>query len=496
MPRNEKKLFRGKIRSSIMIGRKKEIQELKYLYNKEDPQLVAIYGRRRVGKTYLIEETFSGQFTFKHVGISPLELDKNSMKKTQIEYFYKSLLSSGMEKTNMPESWLEAFYLLEKFLESRYDGSKQIVFLDELPWLDTPRSGFIQAFEAFWNSWAAFRKNLMVIVCGSANSWIVSKLINNHGGLYDRVTYEIKLSPFTLAECEEYYKQANIKMSRYDITQSYMIMGGIPYYMGYMKPNISLAQNIDNIFFAKGAKLKFEYDRLFSSVFNNPNAIKDIVNILSEKAIGFTRNEIIAKLNGPKSGGGLTNDLNALIASDFVIKYVPFGCSKRQEYYKLTDPLCLFYNRFMKNNSSVNENFWQENVASQAISSWRGLAFENVCFNHVKEIKMALGISGVSSYISSWMRKDKDKKGHQADMLIVRKDNIVNMCEMKFYSETFRVDKDYYLTLLGRQNALSGEISKKSVVLNTLVTTFGLEYNEYFGIFNNVITLDDLFFSK
>ena len=281
-----------------MIGRKKETAELNKLYDKNSAEFVAIYGRRRVGKTYLVDETFSGRITFRHAGLAPEDQkDAVGQLKNQLEHFYKSLLLHGMEECEKPKNWFDAFFLLEKFLQKIDTGTKQLIFIDELPWLDTPRSSFIQAFEGFWNTWACHRKNLMLVVCGSANSWILDKLINAHGGLYNRVTYEIKLSPFTLSECEDFYKSNNVKISRYDIVQSYMVFGGIPFYLGYVNGEYSLPQNIDNICFAKNAPLRDEYDRLFASAFQNPDYIKAIVNLLGTKNAGYTRAEILEKLD-------------------------------------------------------------------------------------------------------------------------------------------------------------------------------------------------------
>ena len=473
-----------------MVGREKEIEELNRLYHSGKAELVAIYGRRRIGKTYLVDETFKGNITFRHAGLSPAEGEKKGMLKAQLEHFYYSLILQGMKKSKKPESWLEAFYMLEQFLEKEDDGSRQIVFLDELPWLDTPRSGFMIAFEGFWNTWGCHRDNLMVIVCGSANSWILDKLINSHGGLYNRVTYEIKLAPFTLAECEKFYESNNIKLSRYDIVQSYMILGGVPYYMNYFQRGKSLAQNIDNIVFNKQGKLKEEYHRLFASVFSNPEEIKTIVEFLQSRNAGFTRSEIVKGI-GVKDGARLSQSLNALIASDFVIRYIPFGKGKR-EHYKLVDPFCLFYLHFMSRKDKLEENFWQHNITSPKVSSWRGYAYENVCFNHIHQIKKALGIVGVITRCSAWsMRKDDD--GMQIDLLIIRNDNVINMCEIKYYSSDFKVDKEYYKTLIKRQELLQREIPPKYSVHNTLITTFGLSYNEYSGVFSNVINLDDLF---
>lgn len=475
-----------------MIGRDKERKELEKLYNSNKAEMVAIYGRRRVGKTFLVDEVFNDRINFRHAGLSPVEEDSNGLLKAQLKHFYNSLKLHGFNGKQTPESWLDAFYMLEQLLQEKDDGSRQVVFLDELPWLDTPRSGFIRAFEGFWNTWACHRRNIMVIICGSANSWMMDELINNHGGLYGRVTYEIKLSPFTLAECELFYESRNIPFSRYDIVQSYMILGGIPYYMGYINEELSFAQNVDYIFFREGAKLKHEYDRLFDSVFKRPEAIKTIVELLYTKNMGYTRAEIANKLS-ISDGGHLTKDLNALIASDFVAKYVPFGYSKREPRYKLVDPFCLFYLHFVKNQDKSNKLFWQQNTTLPAVVIWRGFAFENVCFNHIEQIKTALGINGIISSESAWTKKADDEEGAQIDMLIIRKDNAVNMCEIKFYSDDFTVNKDYYRTVQRRIEMLSKKLSPKSSIYSTLITTYGLVKNEYSGAFVRTITLDDLF---
>lgn len=475
-----------------MIGRRYEMQELNRLYNGNKAELVAIYGRRRVGKTYLVDETFEGRITFRHAGLSPADEDARGLLHLQLEHFYHSLNTQGMAECKMPENWLDAFALLERFLQQQDDGSRQLVFLDELPWLDSPRSGFIRAFEAFWNTWGCHRKNLMVIVCGSANSWIQDKLINNHGGLYNRVTYEIKLSPFNLHECEELYKSNGVNMSRYDIAQSYMIFGGIPYYMGYIHPGMSLAQNIDRLFFKRDAVLRDEYNRLFASIFTSPETVKNIVGLLYRRNAGYTRREIIERL-GISDGGRLSQNLNALISSDFVVKYVPFGYGGKQEHYKLIDPFCIFYLHFIQNQRRTNEQFWQQNTTSPSVSAWRGFAYENVCFNHISQIKYALGIPAVITESSAWSKKEDDTEGTQIDLLISRNDNVVNMCEIKYYSGEFKVNKAYYTKILSRQSMLAEHIPSKMSVHSTLITTFGLVQNEYSSAFTNVIVLDDLF---
>lgn len=478
-----------------MIGRKREVEKLKELYHRDSAELVAIYGRRRVGKTYLIDEVFKDRITFRHAGLSPVEMEASSGVRPirqQLQAFYLSLLYHGMKRSHCPKDWLEAFYMLETFLRERDDGSRQLIFLDELPWMDTKKSGFITGFEAFWNGWACHRKNVMVVVCGSATSWIQDKLINNHGGLYNRVTYQMKLEPFTLKECEEFLQEQGIGLSRYDIAQSYMIVGGIPYYLHYFERGKSLPQIIDGLFFDRAATLVNEYERLFSSVFSKPGAMKEIVEFLSQRSSGYRREDIIENTN-EKDGGALTENLQALIASDFVIKYTPFGQSKKEVYYKLIDPFCLFYLRFVKEKSSMSEDFWQQNANAPFIVSWRRYAFENLCFNHISQIKKALAIHGVVSNESAWIKRDGDGEGTQIDLIIERRDNVVNMCEIKFYGTEFVVDKKYDLVLRNQAAALSAMVSKKCSIQNTLISTFGVRKNEYAWDFEKVITLEELF---
>ena len=475
-----------------MIGREKEVKELLRVYRSNQAEFVAIYGRRRVGKTYLVDETFRDKITFRHAGLSPLEENRKSPLKSQLEQFYYSLLNAGMKRGHQPGSWLEAFYMLETFLEERDNGDRQVVFLDELPWLDTARSGFLTALEGFWNGWACYHKNIMLIVCGSASSWILDKLINNHGGLYGRVTYEIKLEPFSLKECEAFFASNDIRLSRFDITQSYMIFGGIPYYLRYFESDMSLAQNVDNLLFSKRAKLQNEYDRLFQSVFESPEYFKSIIELLYTRNAGYTKKEITDRL-GLSDGSRMTDALRALTASDFVIRYVPFGVSKRKEHYKLVDPFCIFWLHFVKSRSVPDEQFWLSNQKSPAIIAWRGFAFELLSFNHISQIKHALGISGVAATYSAWSKKSDDTDGAQIDLIVERGDNVLNICEMKFTDSEFCVDKDYYRVLLRRPELVREMVSPKMSVHNTLITTFGLKRNEYSGAFTNVITIDELF---
>ncbi|MBR1479133.1 MAG: AAA family ATPase [Lachnospiraceae bacterium] len=476
-----------------MIGRKKEQNELAELYESGKAELVAVYGRRRVGKTYLINEFFGGEFAFKHTGLSPAEINGRKTLKAQLDQFYISLKDYGLRGESKPESWQEAFYLLKKLLAGKSNGERLVVFIDELPWLDTPKSGFITGFESFWNGWASAQRDIMVIVCGSATSWMKDKLIGNYGGLYGRVTYELYLAPFTLRETEQFFLEKGIEFSRYDIVESYMIVGGIPYYLGYFKRHLSLAQNVDELFFKPHAKLEDEFNRLFASIFINPDRIKKIVEFLGSRRFGYKRGDIAEKL-GLANNGKLSEDIDALISNGFVVRYIPFGYGGKEVHYKLVDSFCLFYIHFMKNTKKQSQNYWLDNMSSQAVVVWRGLAFENVCFNHIEQIKNALKIVGTDSVESAWVPNTAGRTGGmQIDMLIDRADNVVNLCEIKFYSNEIYVDKEMYLSMQERKAEVEKMISKKKAVRNTLITTYGIKKGEYSNIFANVIILDDLF---
>lgn len=476
-----------------IVGRLHEIAEFQNLYESKNPELIAVYGRRRVGKTYLVREFFRNKFSFYHTGVSPLEIKGKELLKRQLEEFYVSLRDFGMSPTNScPTSWPEAFRMLRKLLEEKSSEERQVVFLDELPWMDTPRSGFITAFEHFWNGWASSQPNLLLIVCGSATSWMKDNLLNNKGGLYGRVTYNMKLSPFSLSECEMFYKLKGIELDRYDIAQSYMVIGGIPYYMSYFRPGLSLAQNIDRLFFASNAPLRDEYDRLFTSLFGNNGDFKTIVQLLATRRFGFTRNEIVRK-TGLSSGGTLSKTLSALVNSDFIIPFTPLN-ETRETYYKLTDSFCLFYHHFMGKKSISDEMFWQNSILSPAIASWQGFAFEELCFTHIKQIKSVLGIAGVQTNISSLIiPKDETNTGSQIDLIIDRADRVVNLCEIKFSNKEFVIDKTYEEKLRQRVDRIRELTKSKKNIHLTLISTFGLHSNAYSGRIQRSLNLDDLF---
>lgn len=484
----------------MIVGREKELDILHRLYENDSAELVAVYGRRRVGKTFLVDEAFADNISFRHAGLSPVENEsgrsgrRKSRMKEQLEHFYHSLKVQGWKEKKIPVSWLEAFYMLETLLlEKEKETSRVLVFIDEIQWLDTPKSGFITGLEAFWNGWACHKHNIMVIVCGSSSSWILNKLINNHGGLYGRVTCQINLQPFSLHECEKFFKAKGIVLSRYDICLAYMMVGGIPYYLNYFKRELSLNQNIQAMFFEPGAPLASEFGRLFSSLFSNAAVMELLVKALNSRNRGLSRSELVKK-TGVEDSGVLSHYLDALITGTFVIKYNSFGNGKRESFYKLVDPFCIFWLRFVEGNEGKKNVDWVNLADTQSAVVWKGLSFENVCFTHFRQIKSALGISGVSTSESLWSKRgNEEEEGTQIDLIIERKDNVINMCEAKFYGDEFTVTREYHLILERRKRLLQEIIPKKAVVHSTLITTFGLRRAEYWNDIISTITLDELF---
>ncbi|MBR5720784.1 MAG: ATP-binding protein [Bacteroidales bacterium] len=480
---------------SNIIGRKQQIEELTTLFHKKQSQFVAVYGRRRVGKTFLVRELFKEHFAFYHTGVSPLELEDTKLLETQLEAFHSTLIRYGAAHSSRPKNWMEAFDRLTNLLENHDKEKRMVVFIDEMPWMDTPRSGFVTAFEHFWNGWGAGQDNLMLIVCGSATSWIQDNLINSYGGLYERVNAEIQLSPFTLHEAEELLKSQDVTLTRYDILQLYMAVGGIPMYLSYVQPGLSLAQIIDSLYFDHKAKLKDEFERVFNSLFRSPEPYKSIIRLLAMRQSGYSRDEISEK-TGIVTGKSLSQTLHALEASDFIERYKPFENNKRNFQYRLVDPFCLFYLDQVEGRAR-SEHFWRDNENYPALNTWRGRAFENACLSHVEQVKTALGVSGVSSENAAWTMRGMDgQKGMQIDLIISRSDRVINLCEMKFVNTDFEVKSDYEKKLRERLQWMIDHVSRTHNVQMTLVTTYGLKYGIHSGIFQKTVTLDSLFEPK
>ena len=470
----------------MIIGRKEEQQILHSAVQSENSEFVAVYGRRRVGKTYLIRETFGYKYTFQHTGLA------KGNTKEQLFSFAISLRDAGYDDCPIPKSWLEAFSLLSAYLKNSTD-EKKIVFLDELPWMDTPRSNFISAFEHFWNGWASARKDIVLIICGSATSLIINKVINDHGGLHNRVTKQIALQPFTLKECEMFAKSKGLEMSRYQLAECYMVLGGIPYYWSLLEKGLSLAQNIDKIIFAKNGKLSNEFNQLYASLFKSPEQYIDIVTALGKKKAGMTREEIIAATD-KYSNGALSKVLDELEYCGFIRKYNGFDKKSKQAIYQLIDNYTLFYFKFIQQNENNDEHFWSASIDSAMHRARSGMAFGRLCMAHTQQIKVALGISGVLSNVYSWRKEaDETSDGAQIDLLIDRNDQVINLCEMKYSLSEYAIDAEYEQKLRNKKSAFIDATNTRKAVHLTMVTTFGIKTNVHSGIVQNEVKLDDLF---
>lgn len=468
-----------------MIGRIKETEELNRLYESNESEFVAIYGRRRVGKTYLIRETFADRFAFHHTGLP------NVPKRKQLAHFRESLGAIGYSTTT-PADWFEAFAALKKAVEN-CALRRKVIFIDEMPWMDTHKSDFLPALEAFWNEWASARKDIMLIVCGSAAAWMVKNLFRNRGGLHNRVTSRICLQPFTLGECAAFSSERGLGMRETDIAECYMAFGGIPYYWRYLVRGYSLAQNLDRICFAPDAPLKGEFDELYASLFKDAASYKKVVSALAKKKVGMTRLELIDAL-GIAATGKLSETLETLEASGFIRSYRSYGAKKKNMIYQLTDPFTLFHFRFLETPPS-DEHFWSATLASPAQAAWKGLAFERLCLLHLPQIKKALGIGSVHVEAYGWtFRGDATyPNGAQIDLVLDRADNIINICEMKYSSNVFAIDKAYDKSLSNKIATFSGVTNTKKAIHLTFLTANGLMHNQYANRIQSEVSLSDLF---
>ena len=468
------------------IGREKEIEQLRQRYESPSPEFIVVYGRRRVGKTFLVRQTFDNDFDFYLTGL----YQKNIRR--QLENFTNALSEYSGEDIETPDNWFTAFRMLKQYLKSIKKNGKKIVFLDEVPWMETRKSDFVSALESFWNGWGSGESDLMLIVCGSATSWITKKIFSDKGGLFNRDTARIYLEPFTLRETEEFFTHRQIQLSRKDIAECYMIMGGIPYYLDKFEKGMSLSQNIDNIFFKKRGKLWDEFSHLYASLFKNPESHLKIVKALHSKTSGLTRNEI-SDAAGIPANGSLTKALNELEDSGFIIAGKDWLKKKKDVIYRLSDFYTIFYLDFVKENYGDDENFWTNRIDSSRHRAWEGFTFELLCMSHISQIKAALGISGVASRQCSWRGEDAEGKKAQIDLIIDRRDGIIDVCEAKFSSEAYSINKSYESDLLSKINVFRTATRTSKAIHLVMLTTMGLAQNSHSGIVQNTLTLDDLF---
>ncbi len=470
-----------------LIGRTKEREIIRELLESRRSEFLAIYGRRRIGKTFLIDQSCGSNPIFTLTGLHHAPL------KEQLQNFTLSFQRQTKQFTTQPANWLEAFQVLIQYLEGIKTDEKKVIFIDELPWLSTPKSNFLGSLEHFWNAWASKKSDILLIICGSAASWMIENIVRNKGGLHNRITQSIALKPFNLQESELLLRKNGIGLTRYQIAQLYMITGGVPYYLMAVKKGKSLDQIVNELCFSKDGLLRNEFEYVLKSLFDNAENHLKVINVLSEKNSGLTRTEILEK-TGLSNAGSSTKILEELEESGFINKYTPIYKKNKDTLYRVMDYYTNFYIQFIENRKTTTNTFLSiTKLPNWAV--WQGLAYESICLQHIAEIKQKIGISGVNTQEASWLKKgNADEKGTQIDLLIDRDDAIINICEVKFANDYYSISKEYAQQLRSKISIFKeGSKTKKSVFL-VMITTYGLKRNDYANeLVQNEVVLEDLF---
>jgi hypothetical protein len=471
-----------------IVGRKHELATFERLLTSRESEFLAVYGRRRVGKTYLIRSAFHQKMTFDCTALM------NAPKEEQLLNFWITLSKVHSIPNIPPNTWLKTFHYLEEYLDTLKPkkDQKKIIFFDEISWFDTAKSGFLPAFTQFWNSYCTKRTDILLIICGSAASWIIDKVINSKGGLHNRLTQTIRLDAFDLEETKAYLKYQRIKLSDKDIALLYMCIGGIPYYLRQVLPGQGIAQILDHLFFGTDATLKTEFQNLYASLFKNHDIHVAVVKALAKKTKGLTRNEIINATKLP-SGGGLTTILNELEECGFIMKTADIDKKKEDGLFRLMDEYSLFYFQFLERRTDIRSGAFLIN--SHSFKSWSGFAFENLCFRHHKKIAQLLGINGINYQIYSFIDKGSiESSGAQIDLIFDRADNVVNIIEAKFHNVPITINKLVGQDIANKIMAFQRKTKSKKTVFVTLVTALGADKNEnYFAHITNELLITQFF---
>ena len=468
-----------------IIGRKSEQDQLLRCAKSKMPEFMVIYGRRRVGKTFLIREVFKNDFTFYTSGV------KQGTRKDKVALFHKDIVAYGGKAEKKPESWFDAFDELKDLLKGDCHRNavtgKKIVFLDEVPWMDGKKSDFRPALDRFWNMFGSAMPDLMLIVCGSATSWIIDNILKNTGGFYNRVTESLHLLPFHLGDCERLCRFCGYHFEKSEILEYYMAFGGVPFYWRNLNASLSVSQNIQSLCFEESGKFRYEYRELFRSLFSPRGRHREVVEFICKKNKGVPRDEISKSFK--MSGKQLTKTLEELEECGFLREYVEPGHIKRGKTYQVIDPFVRFSIAFLQ---GARKSSWTAYRGTPAYYAWAGNAFELACLNHVTEIKNALGIAGVETSEYAWRSKESNP-GAQIDLLIDRADGVINLLEMKYTQSPIVIDKDYRMNLLTKEDDFRRESKTRKAIRITLVASSGLSKNGYSDVIDSLVTGKDLF---
>lgn len=453
----------------MVIGRSEETAQLLEALSSRQAELVVLHGRRRIGKTFLVRNVCKEHIRFEINGMHRATL------KDQLRNFHITL-AAHRKNLAEPVDWLEAFQQLGTYIASLRGKRKKVIFIDEFPWLDGRRSRFLPAFSNFWNAFASKRKDLVVVICGSAASYMVRKIIHDRGGLHNRITRHVRLEPFRLAEAEQLLRHNGVRLTRYDVLRLYMALGGVPFYLQMVKSGESAAQAIDRLCFRANGPLRDEFAKVFASLFEHSDNHERIVRALARVCKGMTRDDV-ARASKVRTGGTLSKTLQELEASGFIQRYMPYRGIK-EPLYRLSDEHALFHLKFIESSRPSGGSYWTRLQGQAAFVAWAGFTFETICMKHVEQIKQGLGISGVHSEHGSWFAR-RANGGAQVDLLIDRDDHVINLCEMKFRTAPFTIDKKYAGELGRKIEAFRQETGTRKAILLTFVTTYGLAPNSY-----------------
>ena len=471
----------------MLIGRESEKQLLLGALREEYSQFIAVYGRRRVGKTFLIRESFEYRFDFQFTGAAKLTARK------QLVRFRRALKEHGQKDTPELSNWGDGFCELKRYIANLPEG-KKVIFLDELPWMDAPRSGFLSELESFWNGWASARKDIVFIVCGSSTSWMVKKIIKNKGGLHNRLNHRIALKPFSLGLCEQLAQAHGLMLTRRQILEAYMVFGGVPYYWSLLRKGASVTQEIDRLIFSSEGELSDEFEMLYASLFKKPEPYVRVIELLAQKKMGMTRLELLST-GGFVDNGNFTEILNDLEWCGFIRSYTMMGYRNKSEIYQLIDHYTLFYYEFI-NGQRLGSNYWMTMLGKPKYNTWCGLAFERACLWHTDQIKKKLGISGILTNEYAWRCAPDEaigRRGVQIDLMIDRSDGIIDICEMKYSKNQYTISSDYNQELVRKREMFVSITGTKKAVHSVMVTTEGVVHNAEWGEIQSEITLDNLF---
>jgi len=481
-----------------IIGRKEEQQELTDLFNSKKAEFAVVYGRRRIGKTFLIEQFFRHKkCIFFHItGV------QDGLLKEQLAEFAKAIgkaFYNGAGIKTAP-SWMEAFEELNSAINNLSAAKKIVIFIDELPWMATRRSRILQALDYYWNHYWSKNKKLKLVVCGSSASWIIKNIIYNKGGLHNRYTRCLLIKPFLLHETKEFLISRNIKMIDKQILQLYMAIGGIPHYLDKVKKGFSAAQNIEQLCFKENGILFSEFEKLFKSLFEDAKIYIELIKMIAALRGGVTRSYIEEKSKLTKKGGTLTDRLNDLEQAGFIKSFLPLKHQRQGMYYRIIDEYVYFYLKWIEpqkhtlSHQSGND-YWLHHSNTSQYFAWVGYSFESVCYKHISQIQKSLKIPA-GSQVGTWRFNPKNnikERGAQIDLLFERSDDAITICEIKCTDKPFRIDKQYYNNLMNKIEVYR-KISKTSKqILIAFISANGIVKSTYADCISAITTLDDLF---